>query len=194
MSYEGIHAVLAGQTETIAKFSVPSVRGIRVECVLHYVRSASVERICSHTMRPFRDERAPSRRVGQHVENRFTLWIAKHRVNGGQIKFVLESTGCVAENTWHSGRCQDDLAFTNACLLISGDVTEEVQEEDAAILFVAGNSVPFAVPSGEALPSTPRPYRVRVNNRITPTQFAEQNKGTFMLVTLRWYIADHDLE
>ena len=186
--------MLVKETSTIATFLVPSIRGIRVECVSYYIRSGSAEGICSQVMRPFRDERAPKRRAGQHVENPFTVWMAKEPADDGKVKFLLESTGCVAENTWHSGRCHHDLYFTNACVLITGDVTEESQEQEPAILYVGGDTVPFVSPSPDVLPTPQRAYRVRANKRMTPTQFAEQHKGSFMLVTIRWYIVDGDPE
>jgi len=184
-----MRTVFAGEGWTIATFSVPSVRGIRVECVLHHVHTGAAECVCVYTMRPFRDEGAPTRRVGQHQENRFTIWIAKQPAGGGKVKFLLESTGCAAEDSWHSGKCHDDLHLSHKYVLITGDVTEEVQEQDSAILFLGGEAVPFPVTFDAALRIAKRPDRVRADKRMTPMQFAERNKGRFLLVTLRWYIA-----
>lgn len=183
-------AGLVKSTETIASFSVPSIHGIRVECVLHYVRSGAVERICSLVMRPFRDEGSPNRRVGHHQQNRFSIWMAKEQSGQDEVKFLLESTGCVAGDSWHCGRHHDDVHLGHRFVLITGDVTQEIPEQDSAILFVGGDAVPFTMAPHDGLLKQYRLPRFRADKRMTPMQFAEQNKGTFFVVTLRWYIAD----
>jgi len=75
-------------------------------------------------------------------------------------------------------------------ILITGDVTQEIPERDSAILFIGGDALPFAVAPHGPLRIQQRAHPFRADKRMTPMQFAEQNKGTFFVVTLRWYVVD----
>ncbi len=175
------------QAESATSFSVPSVRGMRVECVLHLIRAGAVERVCSVTIKPFRDEAAPRRKAGQHVENRLTLLIAKEIAPDEKIKYSVDLTGGIAVESWHSERHYDKVEVSHSCQLISGDLTRQLPEQEPQIVHIAGDHMAIAeISSGHR----GGPSGFRDIRRLTSLQFAALNKGSFILTTARWYIAD----
>ena len=178
--------VRALQTEHTGCFSVPSVRGMRVECVLHLLRDGSAERVCSVTIKPFRDEAAPSRRAGQHVENRLSLLIAKETIGNQTIKYSVDVTGGITVESWHSEKYYDEVKVSHSWYLITGDLTQELPEQEPQIIYIAGGMFLREI----SLRHRPGPSASGSIRRLTPLQFATLNKGSFILTTGRWYIAD----
>ena len=74
-----------------------------------------------------------------------------------------------------------------------GDVTKEIPEQQAVLFYIEGDRPPFNAGSTKELLNALSRFHARERSkRMIPMEFAEQNKGNFLVVTLRWYNADND--
>jgi hypothetical protein len=186
-------ATFSKSSHTIASFSVGFTPRTRVECVLYLARLGSVERVCSHLMRkntepvPFRDH------VGRPWQLTVTVWLSEEPSGQGWTKYSLQSTGCWGSADWHSGRNHESFPILESCVLFGGDLTKGIPEKDAILFYVGGDRRPFnAGSTRDLLEALSRFHRQERTKRMTPMQFAEQNRGNFVILTLRWFNVDAD--
>jgi len=178
---------------TIASFPASFAQGTRGECALHMVRAGSSERVGSHTTMRSPDAVLPGRRLGEPWELTVTLSLTEEPAGEGKTKYSLEATGYPGPSTWHSGKSYEGLHRSYACALAAGDVTKTIPEKEAALFYIEGDKLPFnAAPTKQLLNALSRFQAQQRKKRITPMEFAEQSKGNFMVVTLRWYNAGAD--
>src|SRR5579864_6876466 len=97
-----MQTTLSKSSRTIASFSAHFTSRTRVECVLHIVRSGSVERVCSHLMMRSANATPSEHNVVQPWEMTVTVWMTEQSVGRGETKYSLESTGCWGSRDWHS--------------------------------------------------------------------------------------------
>jgi len=157
------------------------------------VRSSAAERVCSHTMMRSPETIPAANPVGKPWEKTVTLWMAEEPAGEGRTKYSLENTGSPESSSWHSGKDYDSLRRSHACTLFGGDVTKEIPEQEAGLFYIEGDRAPFnAGSSRELLNALSRFHTQERRKRMTPMEFAEQNKGNFLVVTLRCYNADSE--
>lgn len=186
-------ATFSNSSHTIASFVVGFTARTRVECVLYVARLGSVERVCSHRMRRNSEPAPFGDHIGRPWQMTVTVWLSEEPAGQGRTKYSLESTGCWGLTHWHSGRTHETLRVIESCALFGGDLTKDIPEKEAILFYIGGDRRPFnAASTRELLEAVSRFHRQERTRRMTPMQFAEANRGNFVMVTLRWFNVDVD--
>src|SRR5258708_6530322 len=97
-----MHTTLSKSARTIASFSAHFTPRTRVECVLHMVRSGSVQRVCSHLMMRSANATRSEHDVAKPWKMTVTVWMTEEPVGRGKTTYSLESTGCWGSRDSHS--------------------------------------------------------------------------------------------
>lgn len=183
---------LQKSSRTIATFSVSFAVKTRIECALHMVRAGSAEHVCSHTMTWTWAMRSPEHSPGKPGEKTVTLWITEEPACQGRMNYSLESSGGSDSTSWHSGKSYERLQKSAANILVGGDVTKTVPEKETVLCYIEGDT-PFNVGSPKDLLSAISTFHAQERRRrVTVAEFGEQNKGNYLLVTMRWYTLEAD--
>jgi hypothetical protein len=163
--------VTSARTETVTEFSGPFTLRTRVTSVLYFVRDGKVERICSHVMMRSPNAISRSHQPDEPWQMAVTLTLTNAPAEGGRTTYSLSSTGCSRTTTSHTGLAHAVIGRSHKTNLVGGSIFQSIAENDEALCFVEGNS-PFVTRQG-----------------MTPAEFGRRNKGSFILVTLKWYTA-----
>ena len=74
-----------------------------------------------------------------------------------------------------------------------GSCSEDIPEKEAILFYIGGDRQPFNARSTKELLSALSKFHFQEKRkRLTPMEFAEQNRGNFVIMTLRWFNVDAD--
>jgi hypothetical protein len=160
---------LPSTSRNISSFSLPFTLKTRARCVLYIVRSGSAERVSTHTMMRSPNAIYLDGTMNDPHEMSVAVSICEKFVRAGKSCYALSSEGASRSTTSDSARVYPTVQHKEAKRLVEGDLAKTVPENEEVLFFVEGDKL------------------AKAEARMTPVAFAKENKGSFLIVTLRWY-------
>jgi hypothetical protein len=152
----------------VASFSLPFTLGTGFQCVLYMVHSGKIERLCTRTM-----VESPNVYYLDGTKNEphmmtVDLLITEESPRKGKTHYSLSDEGSHRSFTSDNGKTYAAVQRMEKKLLVEGDLTNSIPESQLVLLYAEGDQTPKA------------------QQGMTPESFAQQNRGDFLIITLRW--------
>jgi hypothetical protein len=163
---DGFHQ-LPSTTRNIFSYSLPFTLKTRVRCDLYIVRSGTAERVSTHCMLRSPNAIYMDGTMNDPHEMSVVVSICEKSARQGKSCYSLSSEGASRSTTSDSARVWPTMQHKETKRLIEGELAKAARENEEVLFYVEGDKSARAEP------------------RMTPQAFAMENKGTFLIVTLR---------